>query len=301
MDGIWRLAEAARQVATGRPERVDPMNLRERILGVGMRRRFQARVARLNLPAGPVDTAPVSNDDIATFPNAAQRYLQFMGVVGRPRDWSFRARFVGEFRQRPGQKFMPCEAWQYNTTLAPARVYYMRIDFAGVLPMFGVDVYQTGHGRMVGKLLGLITVADGSGPEFDVSELATYVNDALILAPSMLLTPAVDWAAVDDHSFDLSMSDGRIGVSSRVFVDEQGRMVNFSTTDRWAALPGGPTRARWTTPIDGWTDHKGRWLPTAGHAIWHLDTGEFEYVHGTFIPESVEFNVPPPSIQPGHG
>lgn len=111
---------------------------------------------------------------------------------------------------------MPCEAWQYNTTLAPARVYYMRIDFAGVLPMFGVDVYQTGHGRMVGKLLGLITVADGSGPEFDVSELATYVNDALMLAPSMLLTPAVDWAAVDDHSFDLSMSDGRIGVSSRV-------------------------------------------------------------------------------------
>jgi hypothetical protein len=119
--------------------------------------------------------------------------------------------------------------------------------------------------------------------------------------PMNLLTPAVDWAAVDDHSFDLSMSDGRIGVSSRVFVDEQGRMVNFSTSDRWAALPGGPTRARWTTPIDGWTDHKGRWLPTAGHAIWHLDTGEFEYVHGTFIPESVEFNVPPPSILPGYG
>ena len=80
-----------------------------------------------------------------------------MGVVGRPRDWSFRARFVGEFRQRPGQKFMPCEAWQYNTSLVPARVYYMRIDFAGVLPMFGVDVYHAGHGRMHGKVLGLIT------------------------------------------------------------------------------------------------------------------------------------------------
>ena len=82
---------------------------------------------------------------------------------------------------------MPCEAWG-STTHAPARVYYMRIDFAGALPMFGVDVYQTGRGRMLGKLLGLITVA-GSGPEFDVSELATYVNDALMLAPSMLLTP----------------------------------------------------------------------------------------------------------------
>jgi hypothetical protein len=106
-----------------------------------------------------------------------------MGVVGRPRDWSFRARFVGEFRQRPGQRFMPCEARQYNTSLVPARIYYMRIDFAGVLPMFGVDAYRARQGRMHGKLLGLVTVADGSGREFDIGELTTYVNDALMIAP----------------------------------------------------------------------------------------------------------------------
>jgi hypothetical protein len=156
-----------------------------------MRRRFQARVREMDLSAGPVDTAPVSDDDIATLPTAAQRYLRFIGIIGRTRDWSFRARFVGEFRQQTRQKFMPCEAWQYNTRLIPARIYYMRIDFAGVLPMFGVDLYQAGHGRMRGKLLGMITVPDGSGPEFDLGELTTYVNDALMLAPSMLLTPAV--------------------------------------------------------------------------------------------------------------
>jgi hypothetical protein len=70
-------------------------------------------------------------------------------------------------------------------------------------------------------------------------------------------------------------------------------MVDFSTTDRWAALPDGLTQARWTTPIDGWMDHQGRWLPSGGRAIWHLDAGEFEYVHGRFVPESVEFNVHP--------
>jgi hypothetical protein len=273
------------------------MNLRERILGVGMRRRFQARVDQLNLPAGSVDTAPISEEDIAALPSPARRYLRFMGVVGRPRDWSFRARFVGEFRQRPGQKFMACEAWQYNTSLVPARVYYMRIDFAGVLPMFGVDVYRAGQGRMHGKLLGLITVADGSGPEFDLSELTTYVNDALMFAPSMLLTPAVTWAAVNDYSFDVRMSDGGISATSRVFLDEQGRMVDFSTTDRWAALPAGLTRARWTAPIDGWLDYRGRLLPTGGRAIWHLDTGEFEYGRGRFVQESVEFNVPPGAVQ----
>jgi len=269
------------------------MNLRERSLGVGMRRRFQARVDQLNLARGPPHPAPVSDQDIAALPSPAQRYLEFMGVVGRPRDWSFRARFLGEFRQRTEQKFMPCEAWQYNTSLGPARVYYMRIDFAGVLPMFGVDVYQAGHGQMHGKLLGLIAVADGSGPEFDISELTTYVNDALMFAPSMLLTPAVSWTTVDDDSFRVSMSDRGISATSRVFVDAQGRMVDFSTTDRWAALPAGLTRACWTTPIDGWLNHDGRWLPTGGHAVWHLDSGEFEYGRGQFVPESVEWNVPP--------
>jgi hypothetical protein len=215
------------------------VTLRERTLGVGMRRRFQARVDQLNLPAGPGDTTPVSDADIAALPDAAQRYLRFMCVPGRPRDWSFRARFVGEFRQRPGQKFMPCVAWQYNTSLVPARVYYMRIDFAGVLPMFGADVYRAGHGRMLGKLLGLITVADGSGPEFDVSELTTYLNDALMFTPSMLLTPAVTWAPVDDYTFEVSMSDSRISATSRVFIDQQGRRSTSAP-----AIAGPLSRAR---------------------------------------------------------
>jgi hypothetical protein len=96
------------------------MKFRERILGVGMRRRFQGRVDELNLHAGPADTAPVCDDDIATLPSTAQRYLRFMGVVGRPRDWSFRARFVGKFRQQTGQKFMPWEAWQYKHFPGPS-------------------------------------------------------------------------------------------------------------------------------------------------------------------------------------
>ena len=87
MRRIWRVDAVVRQVITGCPPRADLMNLREGILGVGMRRRFQARVDQLNLPAGSVDTALVSEEDIAALPSPARRYLRFMGVVGRPREW----------------------------------------------------------------------------------------------------------------------------------------------------------------------------------------------------------------------
>jgi hypothetical protein len=50
-----------------------------------------------------------------------------------------------------------------------ARVFLMRIDVAGYVPMFGADTYVAGRGRMRGRFLGLVPVADGSGPEFSAS------------------------------------------------------------------------------------------------------------------------------------
>jgi hypothetical protein len=106
---------------------------------------------RFDLPPGPGDPRPVTDDDVASLPQPAQRYLRFMGVVGRPRDWSFRARLVGGMRSAPGKPWMHSVAWQYNTSLAIARIFDMRIDFGGVLPMFGSDTYVAGRGRMFGS------------------------------------------------------------------------------------------------------------------------------------------------------
>jgi hypothetical protein len=258
-----------------------------------MRQRFQTRLDRLDLPDGPVDMRPVTDADIAGLPVPAQRYLRFMGVIGKPRDWSFRCRFTGEFRQRAGQRWMACDAWQSNTSVTIARIFYMRIDFAGVVPMFGSDTYRSGRGRMVGKVLGLVTVADGAGHEFDVGELVTYVNDAFMLAPSMLLTPAVHWDPVDEGSFDVTVSDADLTVTARVFVDGQGRLIDFSTTDRYLALPSGLVQARWSTPVAGWTSSQGRRFPTYAEAVWHVPEGEFPYIRGRFDPETFEHNTSP--------
>jgi len=56
---------------------------------------------------------------------------------------------------------------------------------------------------MHGKLLGLVTVARSEGSETDLSELATYLNDAVLMAPSMLLRPNTTFTAVDDRSWKI--------------------------------------------------------------------------------------------------
>jgi hypothetical protein len=87
-----------------------------------------------------------------------------------------------------------------------------------------------------------------SAEPVEVGELTTYLNDAVLLAPSMLLGLATTWSGVDDHTFDVSLSDAARTVTGRVFIDDRGAPRDFSTTDRFADLPGGLVRAEWRTP-----------------------------------------------------
>jgi hypothetical protein len=46
-------------------------------------------------------------------------------------------------------------------------------------------------------------------------DVLTYLNDAVLMAPSMLLVPAASWLPVDQRSFDVTLTAFTIGNSSR--------------------------------------------------------------------------------------
>ena len=147
---------------------------------VSMRRRFLREVISAGLPAGPGPVDVVTDTHVIPLPEPVQRYLRFMGVIGRPRDWSFRLGYTGKFRTKPQQPWLKCEAWQYNSRLAPVRIFHIRIRFGGLLSVVGRDT-RKGRGRMLIRLLDLITVEDAKGEEYDIGELVTYLNDAVRL------------------------------------------------------------------------------------------------------------------------
>lgn len=258
-----------------------------RVLGRDLRARLERDVGALGGPLSP--GALITEDEVAALPAVVGRYLRFMGVVGQPAVRSFRAHLRCRFRFRQGQSFMPAEVWQYNSVAPIARVFWMRIDMAGgLLPMVGRDSYLAGRGRMLGKLFDTIVVADGQGEPFDVGELTTWLNDAVLLAPSMLVAAGATFEPVDQTSFDVHLSDSGRTVRARVTVDERGAPLDFRSNDRYADLPGGPVRALWSTPVAGWQVVAGRAIPTRGSAVWHLPEGEFAYGVADFAPDSIE-------------
>lgn len=254
---------------------------------MNLRSRFNADLtAHAVEPA--CDDTPITDADLSGLPATAQRYLRFMSVVGRPADHAFRAHLEGRFRLRPAQRWMRCTAWQSNSTAPIARIFHLRLALAGVLPMYARDTYLGGHGRMRGTMFGL-PVADGHGPEFDMGELVTFLDDAVVFAPSMLLRLPVTWTEVDDDSFDLALTDHGISVSARVSLTGQGAPCDFTTEDRFAALPGGLLRTRWSTPLEGWVDGP-RPRPTRGSAVWHLPGGPFSYAEFDFSTASIDYS-----------
>jgi hypothetical protein len=265
-----------------------------------MRKTFMRELAALGLPANPppdAHLAVVTESDLEPLPDSARRYLRFMRVIGRARDWSFRIGFEGKFRRSRDEAWMKCEAWQYDTRLALARIFYLRLRFFGMLPVLGRDTYVGGRGRMLIRLLDLFTVGDGTGEAYDIGELVTYLNDCILIAPTMLLVPCVRWSEVDANSFDVSITDHEHTVAARVFLSESGAPLNFQTMDRFYADPKDAravSRCLWTTPVTGWQNVANRMLPTRAEAVWH-PPGEDELAYADFIfdPATLVFNVAP--------
>lgn len=262
-----------------------------------LERKLMREIAALGIPRSPTGAAGealVTESDLAALPPAAQRYMRFMNVVGRARDWSFRCHFEGRFLF--GGEWVPCQCAQYNSRLVVARFFHMRLRVKGIVPTYVRDTYFRGQGHMLGKALDTFTVVDDASEEISIGECATYLNDAVLMAPSMLLVPAVSWAAAGDDAFDLALTDCGRTVRARVFVASDGAVTDFSTNDRFYAPPGSkepPARAEWRTPVDGWQEHRGRKLPTSARAVWILPGGPLTYVELDLDPTAFEANVAP--------
>jgi hypothetical protein len=261
-----------------------------------MKTQFDQEVAAAGLPAGPGSQALVTEADVASLPEPARRYIDFMRVVGRPRDWSFRLHSNAQFKPSPDAEWRPAESWQYNSALDVARIYHMKMRFYGV-PVLGRDVYLHGRGRLLVRPLDLITVEDEAGQAFDLGELVTWLDDAVLFAPSMLLGPKTTWSAASDDAFDLTFEDAGHTVTARVSVDARGAPVNVETDVRSLRAPKTHEirRARWSTPITGWQEIGERRVPTGGRAVWHLAEGDFAYAELTIGRDDIAFNVAPGS------
>lgn len=230
----------------------------------------------------------LTKDDISHLPDPVQKYLVYVGVVGREQVKNVRVVTDCQFKVDPRKDWAEMRTQQYNFFDDPTRIYYLKTNMSG-LPVTGLHVYANARATMLIKLAGLITVADGRGPEMDRGETVTVFNEMCLMAPASLTDQRIQWETIDPLTVKATFNNNGCKISAVLSFNDKGELVNFVSDDRYYSPTGKSYQlVRWSTPVRNYKDINGFRLPTYGEAIWHFPDGDYCYARINI--KDVEYN-----------
>tara|TARA_R110002050_G_scaffold45001_1_gene106908 strand:+ start:49343 stop:50434 length:1092 start_codon:yes stop_codon:yes gene_type:complete len=227
----------------------------------------------------------LSEEDLAPLPICVQKYLGYVGAVGKPKVYNMKIVFKGEMRDK-GKDWFPFESVQYNFFGVPRRLFFMKAKVMG-LPTNGYHKYTNETARMQIKLLSLFPVVDLEEPELYPTETVTFFNDLCLFAPAALIDDRISWETLDALSARATFHNNETIISAELYFNEKGQLVNFVSNDRYsvAEMKAFP----FSTPVNNYKNINGYQLPSYGEATWHYPDGEF--VYGKFEVADIIYNV----------
>lgn len=242
------------------------------------------RLSRAALAGGARESARriVTEADLAGLPDRVQRYLRFVGVVGRPLPRAFRVQFSGRIRGDANAPWMPFTGEQTSVVSPGTRLFLLRASRSGV-PFDALHTYARDAARMRVRVMSLVSVVDASGEAFSKTETVTLFNDLCIMAPAALIDPSIRWRVIDDRQVEATFTNGPHTIrATLVFGDAQhpDALVDFYSDDRPALAPDNKSflPQRWSTPIRAYRTHDGLRLASRGEGRYHPQSGAFAYI-----------------------
>ena len=234
-----------------------------------------------------VATTPevLSEEDLAPLPMCVQKYLGYVGAVGKPKVYNMKIVFKGEMRDK-GKDWFHFTSEQYNFMVSPMRLFFMKAKVMG-LPTYGYHKYTPETASMQIKLLSLFSVVDLREPELYPTETVTFFNDLCLFAPAALVDDRISWETLDTLSAKATFNNNGTIISAILYFNEKGQLVNFVSNDRYSVseMKAYP----FSTPVSNYKNINGYQLPSYGEATWHYPDGEF--VYGKFEVVDISYNV----------
>jgi hypothetical protein len=254
---------------------------------LGYRAAFRSEADRGLRRAAP--TAVVSEAELGPLPPPVQRYLRYVGVVGKPRVQNLHAIFRGQMRSTPTGPWMNVKAEQYSFFDEPSRLFLMRASRFG-LPFEALHMYVGHSATMRVKVASLVKVVEAQGAQMNQSETVTMFNDMCLLAPATLIAPSIGWKGIDANTVQASFTNAGNTITATLRFAPDGRLTDFTSQDRWQTTDGTTFRKLpWSTPVREYREFHGFKLAAAGEAVWQTPEGPLPYARFEFA--EVAYNV----------
>jgi hypothetical protein len=254
------------------------------VAGVVGTRRFarliRADVESLLAGATPPPGGVVTEELLEELPEPARRFLRYAGVIGRPLVGTVRLTQTGQIQVAAGQPWFPLRAEQHFSVQPPGFVWQAVVP-AETLPLLRAkDTFLDGSGRMLITAAGLVPIVDSTGPELDQGEMLRFLSE-MMWFPTAFLGANVSFESRDDDSTRVSLTHGGRTATGTIFVDADGKVTKFEADRYHPGDSGKPSLQRWSTPVDEYGEFNGLRIPVRVRAVWHLPTGDLEYIRIT--------------------
>jgi hypothetical protein len=224
-----------------------------------------------------IQTQTITTEMLENLPAPIQRYMNYTGVVGKAIPQSIELKYIGKFRQNAEQPWMPMVAKQRYTTDPASFEWQAKFQIMGIPLLRVTDRYENGKGSMLGKLAGFFTIFDAKDHEsLDQGAMMRYLNEVMWF-PTAYFSKKFTWQAIDDGSVQVTYTDFGMSISTRLFIDDEGKLTNF-IGKRYRELNGEYFLDKWSTPITGYGEFNGLRLPKHGNGTWLLPEGDLTYI-----------------------
>jgi hypothetical protein len=237
----------------------------------------------------PVRTEILTKNDMQHLPEPVKKYIRYAGFVGKEKITNVFLKANGQIRSSEKSGWMQFTSEQYNFFENPFRAFYIRAVKMGV-PAVGLHLYKNEEATMVIKLLNLFKVVDAKGPEMNQAETVTVLNDMCFMAPGSLISKNITWETMDAGQVKATFTNGQITISAILTFDEEGKLVNFLSFDRFETSDGKIyINNPWETPVKEYRKIGDYYLPSKADVIYKRPEGDFCYLE--FRLEEIKYNI----------
>ena len=245
---------------------------------------------RLRLQSEKSGTTEIlTENDMQHLPEPVKKYIRFAGFVGKEKISNVFLKARGQIRSSEKSGWMQFTSEQYNFFETPFRAFYIRAKRMGI-PVVGLHLYKNETATMVIKLLNLFTVVDAKGPEMNQAETVTVLNDMCFMAPGSLINRNITWETISADQVKATFTNGCITVSAILTFNEEGKLVNFLSFDRFETADGkNYQNFPWKTPVKAYRKFGDYYLPSKADVIYKRAEGDFCYLK--FSLEEIKYNV----------
>ncbi|WP_257454735.1 DUF6544 family protein [Archangium lipolyticum] len=246
------------------------------LAGRRFRARYEAEKAELLRKARSASPPVVPGSAVESLPPPVRRYLEVTRAEGRPVPKSAIVQQRGGLRTAADKPWMPFESEQVYSMDPPGFLWFARARIAPGIHMLARDKFVDMRGNMLITLEGLVTLADGVGPEMDQGAALRFWGEALAF-PELVRSPYLRWEPMTETQARVRIEQGELKLDAVIEYDEQGLPVAMHAR-RYRDVNGKGVLTPWTGYSREWRELDGRLFPTQWESVWHLPEGDFPAV-----------------------